>query len=67
MIHIPRRIALFLTGISGLFGMRTPPEPEVIAQMSPAKGPEGRRPDPSEEKPGEVHVVLSRPGRRDED
>src|SRR3954468_20932052 len=44
MIRLPRSVALFLTGISGLFGMRTPPEPEVIAQVAPAKGPEGRGP-----------------------
>jgi hypothetical protein len=27
-----------------MFGIRTPPEPDVIAQMSPAKGPEGQAP-----------------------
>jgi hypothetical protein len=40
-----RRLALALTGISALFGMRTPPEPEAIAQMSPVKGPEGSGPE----------------------
>ena len=35
-------------GLASLFGMRTPPEPEVIAQMSPATGPAGAGPDPEQ-------------------
>ena len=47
-MRVPRRLALFLVGIGGIFGMRTPPEPQVIAQMSPQKGPEGSGPEPEE-------------------
>jgi hypothetical protein len=43
-----RRYGMALMGIAALWGMRTPPEPEVIAQMQPAKGPEGSRPEPED-------------------
>jgi hypothetical protein len=36
MIQVPKRFARLVLGISGLFGMRTPPEPETIAQTVPA-------------------------------
>jgi hypothetical protein len=49
-MRVPRRLAIFMTGIAGLFGMRTPPEPDVVAQMAPARGPEsGRRGEPDPE------------------
>jgi len=43
-MRVPKRLTVFMMGISGLFGMRTPPEPEVIAQMAPVKGPDGAAP-----------------------
>ena len=40
-MRVPRRIGMFMLGLSGLFGMRTPPEPEVIAQTAPRRGATG--------------------------
>ncbi len=34
-----RRLGIAMIGIAGLFGMRTPPEPGVVAQTAPR--PEG--------------------------
>lgn len=47
MIRVPRRLGLLLIGIGGLFGMRTPPDPEAIARMAPPPdtGGAGRRPE----------------------
>ena len=62
MIHVPKRLALFMMGIGGLFGMRTPPDPEVTAQRQPAKPPTGRTPPAGDA--GELLTRLSvkRPG-----
>lgn len=38
---MPRRLGIALTGIASMWGIRSPPDPEVIAHMQPAKGPEG--------------------------
>lgn len=38
---MPRRLGIALTGIASMWGIRTPPDPDVIAHMQPAKGPEG--------------------------
>lgn len=37
MKRIPRKLGLLLTSFAGIFGIRTPPEPDVIAQMEPAR------------------------------
>jgi hypothetical protein len=34
--RIPRGLALVTMGFAGIFGMRTPPDPEVIAQTAPS-------------------------------
>jgi Mrp family chromosome partitioning ATPase len=39
--RVPRKVALGLMGISALWGFPSPPEPEVVAQMQPAKSPGG--------------------------
>ena len=33
--RIPRGVAIMTMGLAGLFGMRTPPDPEVVAQAAP--------------------------------
>jgi hypothetical protein len=33
--RIPRGIAIMTMGFAGIFGMRTPPDPEVVAQTAP--------------------------------
>jgi hypothetical protein len=38
---MPRRLGVALTSIASMWGIRTPPDPDVIAHMQPAKGPEG--------------------------
>ena len=43
-MKVPKRLGIALMGIAGLFGMRTPPEPEVIARTAPAPRPEDTRP-----------------------
>lgn len=43
-MKVPKRVGIVLMGIAGLFGMRTPPEPEVIARTAPAPRPEDTRP-----------------------
>ena len=48
MNRIPRKLALFLTGFAGIFGIRTPPDPEVVAQMQPARPSSTRREEPVE-------------------
>jgi hypothetical protein len=58
MIRVPRRFGLILTGIAGIFGVRTPPEPEVIAEMQPARP--RAAPDPN------VDWVMERSARRTE-
>jgi hypothetical protein len=35
MIRVPKRLGILLMGIGGIIGMRTPPEPEAIAQTVP--------------------------------
>lgn len=57
-MSVKKRVGLALLGIAGLFGMRTPPEPEVIAQMAPAPRPGGAAP------PGGVEFVFERGPRR---
>jgi len=48
---VPHQLGIALTGIAAMWGIRTPPDPEVVAHMQPARGPEGspggpgRRPD----------------------
>lgn len=44
--RVPRKMALAVMSIAGLWGMRTPPEPEVVAQMAPSRGTEGAAPEP---------------------
>ncbi len=46
MISWTSRWRLAFLGIEGLFGHRSPPEPEVIPQMAPQKGPTGLVPEP---------------------
>lgn len=43
-VAVPRKVTLAVMSIAGLWGMRTPPEPEVVAQMAPARGMEGEAP-----------------------
>lgn len=42
--RMPRGLAVAMMSLGGLFGMRTPPDPPVTAQTSPARGPEGVAP-----------------------
>lgn len=44
MLKVSDYARVFMTCIAGVFGVRTPPEPEVIPHMSPVKGPEGSDP-----------------------
>jgi hypothetical protein len=59
VMRVPKRWALFFTGIAGIFGIRTPPDPEVVAQMSPAKGTEGQAP-PGTGRDPRLQVELKR-------
>lgn len=59
----PRKWAAAMMSISALFGMRTPPEPEVVAQMQPARGPHGGMP-PEEETPNPHRVTVARRNAR---
>ena len=66
MIRVPRRLAMVIMSIGGLFGMRTPPDPPVVAQTSPAPGP---RDVPlnlaARDLPPETVIRLGRKPRRD--
>jgi hypothetical protein len=33
--RVPRGVAIAVMGFSGIFGIRTPPDPEVVAQTAP--------------------------------
>ncbi|MGV3722273.1 MAG: hypothetical protein ACO1SX_15305 [Actinomycetota bacterium] len=59
---LPRRLGVALTGIASMWGIRTPPDPDVIAHMQPAKGPEGS--SGGEGRPSEVANRLVMPGAR---
>ena len=63
MIRVPRRLGLFVTGLASLFGVRTPPEPDVVPMMSPQKGPTGAAP----ERDGPTTVQFERARRREPD
>ncbi|MCC2671667.1 MAG: hypothetical protein K0Q72_4138 [Armatimonadetes bacterium] len=39
--RVPRGLAIFTMGFAGIFGIRTPPDPEVVAQTAPAPHPAG--------------------------
>jgi hypothetical protein len=53
-----RSLGIVMMGLGGLFGIRQPPEPSVVAQMQPAKGPEGTGPlAPDSEDPAAPRVV----------
>jgi len=34
--RLPRGVAIVTMGFAGIFGMRTPPDPEVVAQTAPS-------------------------------
>jgi hypothetical protein len=34
--RVPRGVAIMTMGFAGIFGMRTPPDPEVVAQTAPS-------------------------------
>jgi hypothetical protein len=55
MIRVPKRLAMMLIGMGGIFGMRTPPEPTVTAQVS-------RPPDDAAAGPPFHHRAEGRPG-----
>ena len=38
--RLPRGLAVTMMSVGGLFGIRTPPDPPVTAQVTPAGGPE---------------------------
>jgi hypothetical protein len=64
-MRIPRGLGLMMMGFAGLFGIRTPPDPETIAHMAPVKGsedPHGRG-GPEEDPPFEVATRGERPPR----
>jgi hypothetical protein len=46
MIRVPKRLAVLMLGIGGIFGMRTPLEPEALAQTVVPPNPGGSD-DPS--------------------
>lgn len=61
MIRVPRSLAILMMGIGGLFGMRTPPEPTVVAQTQPAPGRDGLLlppPDADDERDAPRTVVF---------
>jgi len=67
MSHWRRRVALFVAGIAGFWGMRTPPDPEVVPQMVPApeRGSGPAPPVPREGgEPPQAQVVIPRRRRR---
>lgn len=41
-----RSLGIMMMSLGGLFGIRQPPEPTVVAQMQPARGTEGAGPLP---------------------
>jgi len=38
-MRLPRSLGLVLTGFAGIVGIRTPPDPAVVAQTQPARPP----------------------------
>ena len=63
-MRLPRGLGLVLTGFAGIFGIRTPPDPEVVAQTQPARPPTAPPPpDPDgEPRPAyEVDLPAARP------
>ena len=60
MLKVRDYAQVFMTCIAGIFGVRTPPEPEVIPHMVPVTGPEGSDPDRADEAP-QGHAVLMPP------
>jgi hypothetical protein len=62
-MRLRRALGILMLGIGGLFGIRTPPEPTVVAQMQPAKPPGGngraQPPDEDREAPRIVNAGQS--------
>ena len=58
MLRMSDYARVFVTCIAGIFGTRTPPEPEVIPHMSPVKGPEGSAPPRTGDVGSDLTVVL---------
>jgi hypothetical protein len=57
--NMPPRLGIALAGIAGLWGFRTPPEPEVVSQMQPQVPSTGPAGPPHEEeavhRPARIH------------
>jgi hypothetical protein len=67
-MRLPRRLGMMMTGLAGIFGIRTPPPPQVIAQTQPARparGPAGD--DPAEPDEPRFEPLLRGPVRGPED
>lgn len=59
-----RRLGIAMMGIAGLFGMRTPPEPEVVAQTAPRPESGDNRPNTPPRLVLEREERLQRGGRK---
>ena len=57
--RVPRSLAILTMGFAGIFGIRTPPDPEVVAQTAP-------RPDAADTGPPPSHRLQIPPRRREE-
>ncbi len=53
--RVPRGLAIMMAGFAGMFGMRTPPEPDVVPQRSPSRR---REEDEAERSGGSLSVEL---------
>ena len=62
MIKLGDFARIYMTCIAGIFGVRTPPEPDVIPHMAPVKGPEGSDGGRAGDTP-EGHTVVLPPRR----